>query len=82
MGNNIKSRLHIHSKKDDRPTRAEDGNAMSESTNPGRNKVDQTIMTGPNRARAAETNASDIANTSTSRDADTPPPVTTSRART
>lgn len=64
MGN-LKSRLHKH-KKSDRPTPGDnDGSTIRNSapttTTPGRNEVDQQIMSGPNRARQAEANPSDSA---------------------
>lgn len=82
MGNNIKSRLHR--KKGDHPGHTDTHSPKSENTNPGRSQIDQQIMSGPNRARAAEAGAPDTAHV--------PPPTrgvdttqsatTTARART
>lgn len=60
MGNNIKSRLHIK-KKDDRPQRTDDHTQPSSNPNPGQSEIDQQIMSGPNRARAAEPGAKEAA---------------------
>lgn len=56
MGNDVKSRLHIH-KKHDHHGHKNDGNDSAKDSSANNNQVDQTIMSGPNRARAAQSGA-------------------------
>ncbi|CAF0753189.1 unnamed protein product [Rotaria sordida] len=58
MGNDVKSRLHM--KKHERGHK-HDGDS-SQNANSGRNEVDETIMSGPNRARAIDPTAAGTGN--------------------
>ncbi|CAF1137709.1 unnamed protein product [Adineta steineri] len=64
MGNNLKSRLHIH-KKDEHSSHDHDhdhdhgAHASTHGTTTAHNEVDEKIMSGTNRARAADPHASD-----------------------
>jgi hypothetical protein len=56
MGNNIKSRLH-KKKQDERPGRGDNSSSAAQHSTPSQTKIDEAIMSGPNRARAADEHA-------------------------
>ncbi|CAF3611013.1 unnamed protein product [Rotaria socialis] len=86
MGNDVKSRLHLN-KKQNRSEQIKATNDAAPSSSNGSDPVDQTIMSGPNRARAAQAKPTSATSATSApatggRDAEAEnPPTTAARGR-
>ncbi|CAF0722500.1 unnamed protein product [Rotaria sp. Silwood1] len=81
MGNDVRSRLHLN-KKHDRDRGGKHEGETGHNIASGHNEVDNAILSGPNRARAVESNVSGTGSGgTTAHEADMANPTNTSRGR-